>query len=117
MRNRNRKVRARKSQSQRRHRLRLSKRQLQGELQPLQIETLEPRILLSGSGEAEIVNIAVEHIRDHAADVGLVSQDLTNFNVTDQYATEHLGVTHVYLQQTHNRLNIADAVMLSLIHI
>ncbi|MBW3600429.1 MAG: M36 family metallopeptidase, partial [Planctomycetes bacterium] len=47
----------------------------------------------------------------HAAELGLTAGDLDEFAVTDQYLSEHVGVTHVYLQQVHEGLAVANAVL------
>ncbi len=56
-------------------------------------------------------NIGLDYLQDNADDFGLSPSDLSNYIVTDQYVSSHTNVTHVYLQQTHGGLPIADAAI------
>lgn len=48
-------------------------------------------------------------LSSNASDFGLTADDVANFIVTDQVVTDHNGVTHVYLRQTHQGLPIVGA--------
>ncbi len=88
----------------------------------LAIEPLEQRHLLtatmfnaggflsSPSSDAPM-DIVVDFLNNNAADLGLASTDLQNYIVTDQYASGHNGVTHIYLQQTYDGLPVAGATI------
>ncbi|MCH2128221.1 MAG: M36 family metallopeptidase [Pirellulaceae bacterium] len=52
---------------------------------------------------------ALAYLRKHAANFGLSVHDLDDFRVTDMYTSGHTGVTHVYLQQMHNELDVFHA--------
>ena len=53
--------------------------------------------------------IATAYITSHASQFGMTIDDATHFIVTDQYVTQHNGVTQLYLQQTYKDLPIIDA--------
>lgn len=67
---------------------------------------------LTGPSTASPLDAALTYARDNSADFGLISADLdlNNIVVTDQY-TSGSGVTHIYLSQMLNNLDIANAVM------
>jgi Ca2+-binding RTX toxin-like protein len=52
---------------------------------------------------------ATSYLEANAADFGLTLADAQNFAVTSQYGDDHNGVTHVYLRQTYQGLQIVDA--------
>ncbi len=52
---------------------------------------------------------ALSYLRVHASDYGVTQADLANYVVTDQYTTQHNGVTQIYLQQTYRDIPIVDA--------
>ncbi len=64
---------------------------------------------LSGPAAGDPLTIALNYFEQNAAAYGLTPNDLSNFNVTDQYFSPDLGVTHIYLEQTFNGLPVADA--------
>ena len=64
---------------------------------------------LTGRSSDQPLNIALDFIRSHAGDLGLTSNDLINLVVTDQYVSEQNGVTHIYLRQTLNDLEVVNA--------
>ncbi|MGI8774336.1 MAG: M36 family metallopeptidase, partial [Actinomycetota bacterium] len=57
------------------------------------------------------VRVAIEHARDQHRTFGLRRADVTNLIVTDVYRSPHNGVTHVYLRQTVDSLEVARANM------
>lgn len=52
---------------------------------------------------------ATTYLTRNAASLGLTTDDVANFIVTNQYTDAHNGVTHLYLQQTYQGLSIIDA--------
>jgi len=64
---------------------------------------------LSGPAAGAPLTVALNYLTQNAAAYGLTPADLANHNVTDQYASPDLGVTHIYLEQTFNGLPVADA--------
>lgn len=55
-------------------------------------------------------DIAVNYIRTHAGDFGLHTADVADLIVTDVYTDTHNGVTHVYLLQRFNGLEVYNAL-------
>lgn len=57
------------------------------------------------------VDTAIAHVRDNAASFGVTAADVEDLAVTDAYRSAHNGVTHVYLRQRLNRLDVLDGTM------
>jgi ELWxxDGT repeat protein len=53
--------------------------------------------------------IAIEFARTHAVELGVAPNDLTQLKVTDCYTDFDRGLSHVYLRQMWNGLEIANA--------
>ncbi len=64
---------------------------------------------LSGPAAGDPLTVALNYLQQNAAGYGLTPNDLTDFNITSQYASPDLGVTHIYLEQTYNELPVANA--------
>jgi extracellular elastinolytic metalloproteinase len=67
----------------------------------------QPRASVNVS--AAEMNSALSFLRDHAGQLGLSPDDLTNPFVTSQYADADTGIAHVYLQQQVNGLPVVNA--------
>ncbi|MDA0809743.1 MAG: M36 family metallopeptidase, partial [Planctomycetota bacterium] len=52
---------------------------------------------------------ATSYLESNAAARGLTLADVQNFAVTAQHSSDHNGVTHIYLRQTYQGLQIVDA--------
>jgi Ca2+-binding RTX toxin-like protein len=52
---------------------------------------------------------ATSYLEANAAEFGLTLDDVQNFAVTSQHGDDHNGVTHIYLRQTYQGLQIVDA--------
>lgn len=63
------------------------------------------------AGVDRATRIALEHVRENAAELRLTSADLAGLNVTDAYRSGHNGVTHVYLGQGHLGLEVVGPSM------
>lgn len=50
-------------------------------------------------------------LQKHKAEFSLEDADLEGFIITDQYTSEHNGVTHVFLNQTVNGVKIYNAIL------
>lgn len=50
-------------------------------------------------------------LESNRTELELTSDDLSDMVITDQYTDAHNGITHVYLQQRHQGINIEGAVM------
>ena len=66
-------------------------------------------IFLPDYSADDALETAIRFLVEHSAEFGLEPMDLQNFVVTDRYTTEHNGLTHIYLRQTYNDLEIIDA--------
>ena len=53
--------------------------------------------------------VALSYLAGHAADLGLTPADVSQAVVTDQYTDPDTGTTHIYLRQTYNGLEVANA--------
>lgn len=60
---------------------------------------------------ADALTLATSYVSANASSFGITADDAAHFVVTDQYVSEHNGVTHVYLQQTYQGLTIVDATI------
>jgi hypothetical protein len=56
-------------------------------------------------------DIALDYVRQNAGALGLSAGDVAEVVVTDQYTSGHTGVTHIYLRQAHEGLEVVDANM------
>ena len=54
------------------------------------------------------LDIALDYLEDNAGQFGVTAADIASAVVTDQYVSDHTGVTHIYLTQTHNTLRVAN---------
>jgi hypothetical protein len=66
------------------------------------------RFLTGASNDAPL-NIAVKYVTAHASELGLAANDLSGYTLTSQYVSEHTGVTHIYLQQAIQGLDVLGA--------
>jgi ELWxxDGT repeat protein len=64
---------------------------------------------LSPPSPDEPLDIALDFVRGHAESFGLESGDLESLKVTDCYTDDGTGVTHIYLRQMWNGLEIVNA--------
>ncbi len=64
---------------------------------------------LSGPTVGDPLAIATQFLASQAGALGLTPGDLNNFELTNRFVSDHTGVTHLYLRQTFNGLEIADA--------
>ncbi|MEM6784321.1 MAG: T9SS-dependent M36 family metallopeptidase [Bacteroidota bacterium] len=67
-----------------------------------------PALFAQNAAPSATAETAIAHFRAQHADYGLAEGDV-NVIVTDEVRTPHLGVTHVYLRQTHAGLEILEA--------
>src|SRR5215470_1476036 len=70
---------------------------------------VNPTGLLTGPAQGQPLDIALDYLDAHAADFGLTAADLTDPAVTDQYTDSDTGITHIYLRQRVNGLEVAYA--------
>src|SRR5262245_35398969 len=65
--------------------------------------------LLSGPAQGQPLDIAMSYLTAHAASLGMTPADLQNPVVTDQYRDPDTGITHIYLRQTVDDLEVQYA--------
>lgn len=79
----------------------------------LSVSLFNPRSFLSGPSSALPLDIAVDYLTEHAEDLGIDPTTpetfLDNFVVTNQYVSQHTGVTHIYLGETFDGLDVVNA--------
>lgn len=61
---------------------------------------------LTGPNAGTPVEIALGYLRDHKQELGLTGSDINDVPVTDDYTSEDLGVTHVYLRQRFDGIEV-----------
>lgn len=64
---------------------------------------------LTGPTAGEPFQIASDYLAAHADDLGLTASDLAGYVVSSQYTDQPSGVTHIYLRQTHDGLEVMNA--------
>ena len=69
-------------------------------------ETLVARPIDS---DRQPLDIALDFLRTNADQFGLNANDVESFRISDLYQSDHNGVTHVYLRQQHNGLDVINA--------
>jgi extracellular elastinolytic metalloproteinase len=78
---------------------------------PPSVMLTNPTGLLSGPAPGQPLDVARQFLVAHAADFGLRPSDLNDPVVTAQYADADTGLTHVYLRQRVNGLEVQYADM------
>ncbi len=80
---------------------------------PPRFHEIQTDQFLSGPAVGAPLGIALDYVRANAGDFGLTAGDLGDENivVTDQFTDASTGVTHIYLRQKLNDLEIAFANM------
>ncbi len=66
-------------------------------------------VFLSGAKQGQPLEIALAYIQDHKGDLNLTAADLSDYAVTDQYTSKHNGVTHIYLRQRYQGIEVSSA--------
>jgi len=57
------------------------------------------------------LDIAQKHLQENATELNLTSADLENFKVSDNYTSKHNGVTHLYLIQRHEDIEVHNGMI------
>ena len=57
------------------------------------------------------VKIALDFVSKQPKKWNLTEQDVASYYVQDSYASEHNGVTHVYLIQQHKGIELYNAII------
>ncbi|MGH3018686.1 MAG: M36 family metallopeptidase [Gaiellaceae bacterium] len=58
------------------------------------------------AGAEDALGIALSHVRENAAELGVTSADVADLFVTSSYTSSHSGVTHVNLNQRYRGLEV-----------
>lgn len=66
---------------------------------------------VTGPNDGDALEIALNYIRRNTQALGLTGADLRDVVVTDHYVSAHNGVTHVYLRQRYNGIDVNGADM------
>ena len=56
------------------------------------------------------VDIALRYLESNKEALQLTSEDIQEYQVSDLYTSQHNGVTHVYLNQTHQKTKVNNAI-------
>ena len=64
---------------------------------------------LTEASAGEPLDIAMGYLTSHAAQLGLASEDFAQSTVTNLYTSADTGITHIYLRQMVNGLEIDNA--------
>ena len=64
---------------------------------------------LTGPTAGEPLQIVQAYIAAHKADYGLTDDDISDVIVTDLYTDAHNGVTHIYMRQRHQGIEVYNA--------
>ena len=61
---------------------------------------------LTGPNDGEALEIALDYLKENKEALGLTDSDLADLIVSDQYVSQHNGVTHIYLRQRFNGIEV-----------
>ncbi len=61
---------------------------------------------LTGPNAGESRAIALNYLQQNRAKLGLTEADFADIVITDQYTTQHNGVTHLYLRQRYHGIEV-----------
>ena len=71
--------------------------------------------LLVGSvrllGQHDVLPIVDQYLQENHTALGLSQEDISDYVVTDQYASRHNGVIHVYLNQRYSGIGVYNAIL------
>ena len=71
---------------------------------------VEPGQYLTGPNSGKPLEVALEYVQDHRADLGVTLADVDGLAVSSQYTDRHNGVTHVYFVQRHAGIDVFGGV-------
>jgi uncharacterized repeat protein (TIGR01451 family) len=57
------------------------------------------------------LEISQQYLEQNLKDLGLNAQDIEEYRVRDMYVSKHNGLTHVYLNQTYESVDIYNAII------
>ncbi len=59
----------------------------------------------------DVLNIVQKHLEENKQELKLTTADLENYKVSDSYVSKHNGVTHTYLIQRHNEIEVYNGMI------
>ncbi len=68
-----------------------------------------PVAFLTGPNTGSPLSIARRYIQQNKQELGLSSVDIADMLVTDQYTSNHNGITHIHFRQRHQGLEVHNA--------
>ncbi|MEM6964507.1 MAG: T9SS-dependent M36 family metallopeptidase [Bacteroidota bacterium] len=57
------------------------------------------------------LDIALRHLQQEREKLSLTAEDIANYKINDYYTSRHNGVTHVYLKQLHEGIEVPTAII------
>ena len=79
--------------------------------QPPTKSLLDTTAFLTSANTGKPLDIALDFLRSQTDKLQLTADDLANPRVTDMYADDDTGVTHIYLMQTLGGVDVTNAVL------
>jgi extracellular elastinolytic metalloproteinase len=73
------------------------------------VPQVAPGSFLTGPNAGDPLAIAMSYLRTHTAELSLTSADLADIAVTDRYTDAYNGVTHIYLRQRFEGIEVYQA--------
>lgn len=70
-----------------------------------------PGTFLTGPNEGDPLAIALDFIRANRAELQLSEAEVSSLVVQDMYLSENSGITHIYLLQTHNGIEVFNSMI------
>lgn len=70
-----------------------------------------PGTFLTGPNEGDPLTIALNFIRANRAELQLSEAEVSNLVVQDIYLSQNSGITHIYLLQTHNGIEVFNSLI------
>ena len=68
-------------------------------------------VFLTGPQQGSALDIALGYVQRNQADLGLTDADVAELIVSYEYVTQHNGVTHIYLQQQRQGIDVFNGVI------
>ncbi|MDH3402009.1 MAG: metalloprotease, partial [Acidobacteriota bacterium] len=69
-----------------------------------------PGSFVTGPAAGTPLEIALGYLDANRGELGLTAGDIADFAVSDEYTTQHNGVTHVYLQQRLGGIEVVNGL-------
>ena len=68
-----------------------------------------PFILFSQSQSP--LEASLQHLEEKQKAFDLTTTDISNYRISDLYSSKHNGITHIYLQQQHEGIDLQNATL------